>query len=144
MSTDPTSVRTAARSFAARHAAELARELNAWSDTALLPEGRLAELAAILAPVDLQRDMALAEQYANRAIRDAVAAGPVESPAPAIEGLQRAGSTLCVLNADGVNRWSAQVQPGRTDDDARVADAECERIAAIIEMAILRTPGLHS
>ncbi len=144
MSTDPISVRTAARSFAAHHVAELARELNAWSDTALLPEGRLGQLAAILAPVDLQRDMALAEQYANRAIRDAVAAGLAEQASPAIDGLQRAGATLYVLNADGVNRWSAQVQPGRTDDDARVTDAECERIASIIEMAILRAPGSQS
>ena len=144
MSTDPTSIRTAARSFAAQHVAELARELNAWSDTALLPEGRLTELAAFLAPVDLQRDMALAEQYANRAIRDAVAAGPVERAAPAIDGLQRAGAWLYVLNANGANHWAAQVQPGRTDDDARVTDAECERVASTIEMAILRAPGLQS
>ena len=58
------------------------------------------------------------------------------NPAPAdditLPAIQRAGSTLYVLNASGTNIWSAQVQPGRTDDDKRLPDAECERIAAIL------------
>lgn len=57
-------------------------------------------------------------------------------PLPADEirlpSIQRSGSTLYVLNSAGCNRWSAQVQPGRTDDDERVSDEECEQIAVIL------------
>lgn len=51
-----------------------------------------------------------------------------------------AGATVYVLNVDGVNRWSAQVQPGFDDGDQRVSYAECQTIAQRIAAA-LAAPG---
>jgi hypothetical protein len=48
---------------------------------------------------------------------------------PHADNVQRVGSTIYVLNARGHNRWSAQVQPGRNDNDERISDSECESIA---------------
>lgn len=50
--------------------------------------------------------------------------------------VQVSGATVYLLNADGVNRWVAQVQPGRTDDDQRVTDEECEAVAQRIAAAL--------
>ena len=40
-----------------------------------------------------------------------------------------ADSTIYVLNAQGYNRWSANVQPGQDDDGKRISDEECKSIA---------------
>lgn len=53
------------------------------------------------------------------------------------------GATAYVLNADGMNRWTAQVQPGYNDAGKRVSDAECQSIARRIAAA-LAGPGTAS
>ena len=57
--------------FAAQHVAELALEINAWQDTGTLTGGRLNELAAIVRPFATDHALAVAENMANRAARDA-------------------------------------------------------------------------
>ncbi|KQP02499.1 hypothetical protein ASF45_20820 [Pseudorhodoferax sp. Leaf265] len=51
-----------------------------------------------------------------------------------------AGATVYALNIDGVNRWSAQVQPGFDDNDQRVSDAECQTIARRMAAALAAPP----
>jgi hypothetical protein len=49
--------------------------------------------------------------------------------------LMREYTTVYALTADGVNRFSALVQPGFDDDHNRTSDAECQRIAALMQAA---------
>lgn len=49
-------------------------------------------------------------------------------------------ATVYVLNSAGVNRWSAQVQPGFDDNDQRVSDAECQTIARRMAAALAAPP----
>lgn len=59
--------------------------------------------------------------------------------------IQRTGATIYVLNAQGVNRWTAHVQPGFDDSHKRISDAECEAIAeslARASMLIAAAPDL--
>lgn len=44
-------------------------------------------------------------------------------------------TTVFELNADGVNRWSVQVQPGWRDDGARTSVAEMVDVARMIAAA---------
>lgn len=67
-------VKKQAEEFAANHLAELAQQVIQWQDTGLLPCGRLQELAAIWAHVDIASAMSLAEGTASRAALNAVAA----------------------------------------------------------------------
>lgn len=60
---------------------------------------------------------------------------PSSGEPAALKGLQRAGTTLYALNARGHNRWWAQVQPGRDDNDQRTTDAECEAVAIALSSA---------
>lgn len=57
------------------------------------------------------------------------------------EQIQLEGATLFVLNARGVNRWWASVQPGQDDDGRRIPDAECEAAARSL-MKGLRSAAL--
>lgn len=63
-------VRDEARAFATSHAKELATEMIQWQDTALLPNGKLRELAAIWAMADKSNALTLAESTATRAAFD--------------------------------------------------------------------------
>lgn len=65
-------IRDQARRFAATHASALARELITWQDTAMLPDGRLRDLAEIWSKVDESNAMSLAESTAMRAALDAL------------------------------------------------------------------------
>lgn len=64
--------RNEALAFATEHAKALAAELIQWQDTALLPDGKLRELAAIWAKADESNSMSLAESMATRAALDAL------------------------------------------------------------------------
>ncbi|WP_419900626.1 hypothetical protein [Roseomonas sp. USHLN139] len=66
------------------------RELLAWHDTGLLPDGRLREAAAILEPVAPGYFLQIAEGMANRAALKHAAQsqsdpGPCQSASPALE-----------------------------------------------------------
>ena len=65
-------ISSAAKAFAAAHPLDLAKDLNEWQDTGLLPQGCLRQLAEILEPMDAMRNLSIAEHYAERAIRDAL------------------------------------------------------------------------
>lgn len=62
-----TQVKKQAEEFAATHVIALSQELIQWHDTALLPDGKLRELASIWAQVDSTGAMSLAESTATRA-----------------------------------------------------------------------------
>ena len=51
------------------------------------------------------------------------------------EQYQRAGTTVYALNADGVNRFSAHVDPGFDNDYERTSRVELEATAALFEAA---------
>lgn len=67
-------VKKQAAEFAEKHVTVLAQEIIEWNDTAVLPDGKLRELAAIWAQVDTSCAMSLAEATATRAALEAVAA----------------------------------------------------------------------
>lgn len=46
------------------------------------------------------------------------------------------GATVYVLNEQGVNRWSALVQPGRDDAGARVTEEECAAVARALAQGV--------
>ena len=48
---------------------------------------------------------------------------------PSTEPANTAGMTVYLLNARGVNRWSAWVQPGFDDVAKRISDKECAAVA---------------
>jgi hypothetical protein len=60
-------VRDAATAYAREHARELATELLEWSDTALLRDGRVRELAQMLQVLDAAHALTLARSFAERA-----------------------------------------------------------------------------
>ena len=69
-----TKFNVAAKEFAAQHVAELARNLNQWQDTGLLPdECKLRELNLLCFKISPFNSAMLAESIANRACRDAAA-----------------------------------------------------------------------
>jgi len=68
-----TQVKKQAEEFAAAHVVALSQELIQWYDTALLPDGKLRELASIWAQVDETGAMSLAESTATRAALDRAA-----------------------------------------------------------------------
>lgn len=89
MQRDLIAARDAARTFAVQHAQELARNLNQWQDTGLLPaECKLRELHEICRPIGNSDTMALAESYANRACREvaALASAPAAEPVAFVNG----------------------------------------------------------
>ncbi|WP_157661653.1 hypothetical protein [Burkholderia ubonensis] len=59
--------RNKATAYAREHAQELAVELLEWSDTALLRNGRVRELAQILKTLDAHHSLTLARSFAERA-----------------------------------------------------------------------------
>ncbi|QFZ84561.1 hypothetical protein GFK26_18200 [Variovorax paradoxus] len=71
---DLNAIRARAAAFAAEHVVALAREVSAWQDTGLLVDGRMRELAAIVAPIAGDHKMQMAESFADRAARSAVLA----------------------------------------------------------------------
>lgn len=75
----------AAKAFAAQHAVELARNIDEWMDTAILPKVcKLRELGEILEPSCGDSKLKVAEGYADRAIRTALVAlaAPPAEPHP--------------------------------------------------------------
>jgi hypothetical protein len=60
-------LRERAMAFANEFRAECAAELLEWQDTAILPNGRVRELAAMLSELDSHNSMALAEHFIQRA-----------------------------------------------------------------------------
>lgn len=82
---DPVKVRAEAIEFARLNAPALARDLIAWQDSALMPDGPhgpLRTLAKMWAAVDGAHSLALAESCAVRAALELTAASAVV-PAPA-------------------------------------------------------------
>ncbi|MGT3784159.1 hypothetical protein ACVTE8_16530, partial [Staphylococcus aureus] len=62
-----TAARDAATAYAREHARELATELLEWSDTTLLRDGRVRELARMLQVLDAAHALKLARSFAERA-----------------------------------------------------------------------------
>ncbi|MEB2554094.1 hypothetical protein [Burkholderia cenocepacia] len=62
-----TAARDAATAYAREHARELATELMEWSDTTLLRDGRVRELARMLQVLDAAHALTLARSFAERA-----------------------------------------------------------------------------
>lgn len=65
----------AAREFAMQHAIELAREQNEWDDLAVLPDGKMRELA-LLCDFAGHSSLAVAQNFAGRALREVALSSP--------------------------------------------------------------------
>jgi len=78
MSDELKEVRERGEAFAGEHVVECAAELLEWSNTALLRDGRIRELAKMLAKLDEHHALPLAERFATRAALE-LAARPVQA-----------------------------------------------------------------
>jgi hypothetical protein len=111
---DLIAARDAARAFAAEHVAELARDINDWQDTGLLPDRKLRDLADICKAMDERHSMSLAEHYANRACRDAaaLASAPAATQGEAVAWEYRNLYGKRFLSLDDPNKWHPHDQEG--------------------------------
>lgn len=66
-------VRKSAQRFAKKHVAELATELLEWSNTSILRNGRVRELAHILKALDTTHALKIAENFAVHAALEVAA-----------------------------------------------------------------------
>lgn len=67
MSDELKAIRIQAETFAREHVVECATELLEWSNTGLLRDGRVRELAKTLEQLDQHHSLTLAERFATRA-----------------------------------------------------------------------------
>lgn len=74
-------LQTRSKAFAAQHVAELAREIIELQDTAVLPNGRLRELAEMWRTVETHHSLRIAEEAAKRAALELASRTPEVSHA---------------------------------------------------------------
>lgn len=70
---NPSAAISLARQMVSGHLQEIARELLLWRDTAILPNGRLREVAAVLAGVFTHDALRIAEGLARDAALEVIA-----------------------------------------------------------------------
>jgi hypothetical protein len=100
--------------FAREHLKELVAEIIEWQDTALLRDGRVRELAAIIRTVSDHHALKIAESAVTRAAMEHVAlsAPPLkqEAEAPSPLSAERNQCDGCAVGAH-VNRWGHHCMP---------------------------------
>ena len=82
MAEDLVVLMNAARAVVAENLPQIASEILAWNNTGLLPEGKLREVAAILAPISTHDALGIAEKIARDAAYEAAAAEWTLDPGP--------------------------------------------------------------
>lgn len=127
--------RAKATAFAARHVAELSKEVNQWQDTGLLEDGLLHELAEIVRPFASVHAMQSAESLVNRAARDlatqagALHAADVDALAQEIRRVDGANSLGAGALAEALMPFLAATQPNAApaaEVVARIAELEAQ------------------
>lgn len=104
-----TAARDAATAYAREHARELAAELLEWSDTTLLCDGRVRELARMLQVLDAAHALTLARSFAERAALELAA----RRTTPDREAIRDAAFEQC---AQLVDRMAKQKHDRGADD----------------------------